>query len=99
MRRSSGRDPNPYEAQYMTTNTGVPVQHTIMCGHNPYLVARLAKDVSLIDTDDEQPILKWTGPDRLVCDRDTHRIVEKVSGGTYEAPVHLPLGRFQATLR
>ena len=85
---------NPYEATFMTTNTGIPVSDTIMCGHNPYLVARLAKDVSLIDADGEQPILKWTNPARLVCDKQApHRVIEKVPGGTYQAPVHLPLAR------
>src|ERR1700730_8800889 len=69
---------NPYEAQFMTTNTGVPVENTIVCGHNPFLVARLAKDVTLVDTVGVQPRLKWTNPDRIVCDRQTHRIVEKV---------------------
>ena len=85
---------NPYEAQFMTTNTGVPVLHTITCGHNPYLVARLAKDVSLIDADGEQPILKWTNPDMPVCDKNTRRVIDRLPGGTHEAPVHLPLGRY-----
>jgi hypothetical protein len=85
---------NPYEAQFITTNTGVPVCNTIMCGHNPFLVARLAKNLSLIDEDGDQPMLKWTNPDRLVCDRDTRRIIEKVPGGTYQAPIHLPLGSY-----
>lgn len=83
----------PYEAKYMTTNTGVPVQHTITCGHNPYLVARLARDVSLVDVDGEQPILKWTNPDMPVCDKNTRRIVDTLPGSTHQAPVHLPLGR------
>lgn len=84
----------PYKVQYITTNTGVPVDNTMMCGHNPFLVARLAKNVTLIDADDGQSYrLRWTNPDRIVCDKDTHRIVEKVPGGTYEAPVRLPLRR------
>jgi hypothetical protein len=84
---------NPYEAQFMTTNTGVPVQNTMMCGHNPYLVARLAKNVTLIDSDSDQPRLKWANPDRIVCDTDTLRVIERVPGGTCEAPVRLPLRR------
>ena len=90
---------NPYEAQFMTTNTGVPVIHTFICGHNPYLVARLAKNVTLIKADSKQPMLIWTNPDMPVCDKNTQRVIDKLPGGTREAPVHLPLGSFQPTLR
>ncbi len=84
---------NPSEAQFMTTNTGLRVSNTITCGDNPFLAARLAKNVSLIDQDSEHPNLKWTNPDRLVCEKDTHRVITKIPGETYQAPVHLPLGR------
>ena len=84
---------NPYEARFMTTNTGVPVSDTILCGDNPYLVARLAKDLSLIDGGDDRPVLRSTDPPRLVCDKDTHRVIEKVPGGTFRAPTHLPLAK------
>jgi hypothetical protein len=35
-----------YEANFMTTNTGVPVDSTMTCGDNPFLVARRAKNIS-----------------------------------------------------
>src|SRR5229473_1693968 len=82
---------NPYEAQYWTTNTGVPVDSLMACGHNPYLEARLATNVVLIDADGEQPILEWIEPHRLVCDRQTGHIIEKVPGKLSRSPVHLPL--------
>lgn len=78
---------NPYEAQYDSTCG------TIMCGHNPFLVARLARSATLIDADGDQPRLKWTNPDRIVWDKHTLRVVEKVSGMTCEAPIRLPLRR------
>lgn len=84
---------NSYKAQFMTTNTGVPVLHTITCGHNPYLVARLARDVSLVDAHGERTKLKWTNPDMPVCDKATRRVSGNIPGRTYEAPVHLPLHR------
>jgi hypothetical protein len=61
----------PYEAEYGTTNTGIPVGSLLRCGDNPYLVARLAKNVSLVDVSEYVSILKWTEPDRLVCDAQT----------------------------
>jgi hypothetical protein len=42
-------------------------------------------------SDGEQPILKWTQPDRLICDKDTRQIVDKIPGLPLQAPVHLPL--------
>jgi hypothetical protein len=84
---------NPYEAKFATSNTGVPVESTIMCGHNPWLVAGLAKNVTLVDADGDQPLLRWTNPDRIVCDRDINRVVERVPGETDEAPVRPPLRR------
>src|ERR1019366_6053138 len=83
------KQPNPYDAQYHTTNTGIPVGTTIRCGDNPFLVARLAKNVALTDSDGEEPVLKWTEPDRLVCDEHTPGlIVEKIPGVACPAPVH-----------
>jgi hypothetical protein len=81
----------PYKAEFWRTNTGIPMDSLMLCGHNPYLVARLAKNVALIDADGKQPVLKWTQPDRLVFDKDTRQIVEKIPGLTLQAPVHLPL--------
>ena len=82
----------PCEAEFDQTNTGIPVADTIRCGYNPYLVARLAKSVALVDADSEQPILRWTEPCRLVCDpRSPHQIVEKITGMATQARVHLPL--------
>jgi hypothetical protein len=80
-----------HEAEFDRTNTGVPVSTLIRCGDNPYLVARLAKDVSLIVRDGEASIVKWTNPDRLICDQ-TPRIVEKIAGQTCQFTVRLPLG-------
>src|SRR5665213_232446 len=56
----------PYEAEYWKTNTGVPMESRMTCGHNPWLEARLATNVRLIDPDGEHPVLEWTEPDRLV---------------------------------
>lgn len=81
----------PYKAEFWTTNTGVPVETLMLSGHNPHLVARLAKDVTLIETDGEPPLLQWTNPHRLVCDKATRQIVEKIPGLAHRAPVHLPL--------
>lgn len=81
----------PYQAQYWTTNTRVPVQSLMVCGHNPYLEARLATNVVLVDPDGEQPILEWIEPQRIVCDRETGRVIEKVPGKLSRAPVRLPL--------
>jgi hypothetical protein len=62
----------PYEAEYGTTNTGIPVDYVVRCGHNPYLVAcRAKKNASLIDVSGNASVLKWTNPDRLICDEQT----------------------------
>jgi hypothetical protein len=90
---------NLYEAEFTRTNTGAKVENVMMCGHNPFLVARLAKDIELIDPDGDQPILKWTNPDRLVCDEHTLHIIERIPGVTRQAPVHLPLGHFHSAPR
>lgn len=82
----------PYEAEYGTTNTGIPMDSLVTCGHNPYLVARRAKNVFLIDVSENASVLKWTNPDRLICDEQTPpNIVEKIPGAICEAPIHLPL--------
>lgn len=81
----------PYEAEYQTTNTGVKVADTMTCGANPFLVARLAKDVDIINRGSETPILKWTDPNRIVCDERSGRFLESLPGGTYQATVRLPL--------
>jgi hypothetical protein len=81
----------PHEAEYKT-NTGVPINSIMRCGDNPYLVARLAKNVKLIDEDPDKPILIWTNPERLVCDPNRpHHIMEKLPGSERQAPVRLPL--------
>jgi hypothetical protein len=79
-----------YGAEFDRTNTGVPVSTLIRCGDNPWLVARLAKDASLVKVDGEASVMRWTDPDRLVCDT-TPRIVEKIAGQTCQFPVRLPL--------
>ena len=81
----------PYKAEFWTTNTGVPMETLMLCSHNPHLVAQLAKDVTLIEGEREPPVLQWTQPHRLVCDKDTRQIVEKIPGLLLSAPVHLPL--------
>jgi hypothetical protein len=80
----------PYVAQYMTTNIGVPVDSGLICGHNPYLVARRAKNVSLTSVDNI-PFLKWTEPDRLEQDKQIPQNVKKIPGNLHQTPVHLPL--------
>ena len=81
-----------YEAQFGTTNLGVPVDTVMTCGHNPYLVARLGSNISL--TDGEPPLLSWKQPDRIVQDPNSLEIVEKVPGVICTAPVTLPLRHF-----
>jgi hypothetical protein len=86
-----------YEAVFATTNTGVPVDSMMMCGHNPFLVARLAKKVELFDRDGEQPYLEWVNPDRLVCDERTRQVIERVPGATCRASFQLPLTDWHST--
>jgi hypothetical protein len=78
-----------YEAQYGTTNLGVPVDTLMTCGHNPWLVARLGSNISL--SDGEPPLLSWKQPDGLVQDPSSLKIIEKIPGPTCTAPVMLPL--------
>jgi hypothetical protein len=80
-----------YEAQFDTTNTNVPVSDLLRCGRNPFLVARRAKNVSLIDGKDSVQILKWKNPQRLDCDPNTGHIVKKHEGVACQAVVNLPL--------
>jgi hypothetical protein len=82
---------NPYKAEYWTTNLGAPVRTMMMCGHNPYLVARYARNISLLGDYPDTQFLKWTEPDRLVCDPRTLHVIERVSGMVLQAPVNLPL--------
>ncbi len=79
-----------YPGHFNTTN-GVPDTNVIMCGGNPYLMARLARNVTLIDSDGDEPVLKWTNPDKFNFDVASLRVVEKISGTASSAPVHLPL--------
>jgi hypothetical protein len=81
----------PYKADYWKTNTGIPMESRMTCGHNPWLEARLATNVKMIDPDGECSVLEWTEPDRFVCDSRTGRIVEKIRGKTIQAPVCFPL--------
>lgn len=81
----------PYEAGFWTTNTGVPVHSLMTCGHNPFLVARLAKDVALVSSEELIAYLQWTEPDRLVCHPQSHYVVERIPGLVTKAPVHLPM--------
>ena len=83
------RPHKPYKAQYWTTNTGVPVHSLMICGHNPYLVARLGKNISLIEGD--EGALRWTEPDRIELHETPQLVIEKIPGCTLVAPIHLPL--------
>ncbi|MGB7915814.1 MAG: hypothetical protein WCF79_11045, partial [Rhodomicrobium sp.] len=76
-------------AQFWTTNLGVPVESAMTCGHNPWLAACLASNIVLFEADDEIPLLEWTHPHRLVQDKRTLQIVEKIPGPRLRAPVHL----------
>jgi hypothetical protein len=81
-----------YEASFSTTNTGVPVNYEMMCGHDPFLVACLASDLNLMGEEEDKQVLRWTGPDRLVYDLQTpHVVVERIPGKEREAPIRLPL--------
>jgi len=80
----------PYKAQYWTTNTGVPVQSLMHCGHNPFLTACLAKNISLNSGDNIATYLQWTLPDRIECDPKTLMIKQKIPGRVCQAPVSLP---------
>jgi hypothetical protein len=82
----------PYEAEYSETGSGNE-RNRITCGHNPYLEARLGRNVSLKDTDTDAPNVEWTEPDRLIRDRDTLRVERKVAGKTRCAPINVPLRR------
>jgi len=74
----------PYKAQEnWTFHSGV--LSMITCGHNPYLVARLGKNLSLIDGS----ILEWTEPDHVVNLLPPAR--ETTPGDTIRVPAHLPL--------
>src|SRR5260370_1982064 len=54
----------PCEAEHGKTNTGVEVRgYVIRCGDNPYLVARHARNIFLIETSEQVSVLKWTNPD------------------------------------
>lgn len=48
----------PYEAQYFTTNTGIPHPVGMHCGHNPFLIARLAEHIKL----KSDGYLEWIDP-------------------------------------
>lgn len=80
-----------YEAEFWTTNTGVPTDRRMHCGHDPYLVARRANNISLLDPDDGAPFLKWTEPNLPICDPTSGEIVATKAGKTMRARVHLPL--------
>jgi hypothetical protein len=86
----------PCEAKYGTTNTGAPVDSLVRCGHNPYLVARRAKNV-VIDVSENASVLKWTNPDRVI-EQPPGSIAEKIPGAICEAPIHLPLRILQSDI-
>jgi hypothetical protein len=84
----------PWEAEFDKTNTGVPVMR---CGNNPWLVARLAKSVSLIPDDRGGWFLQWANPPIRICDtKFPPNIIEKRPGAKCQAPVHLPILRERA---
>ena len=82
---------NPYKAEYWQTNTGVSVQSKMSCGHNPILVARLAKRVKLISSANGVSNLQWKEPDRNICDPQTRYVTETIQGEMVNIPVHLPM--------
>jgi hypothetical protein len=80
----------PYEAKFSTTNSGIPHQAVVFCGHNPWLVAQLSRNLSLRWNGDEA-VLTWNTPERLVCNPDRpYEIIEKVFGIVRQARVSLP---------
>jgi hypothetical protein len=76
----------PYKVQFDRSN-GVRVESRMTCGHNPWIEARFASNVSLIDTSLEGYYLEWTEPDKIIFDPNLH----KIPGETVRFPVHLPL--------
>jgi len=87
----------PCEAEFDRTNINVPRAEVIRCGHNPLLVAVLAKDISLIDDDDGlPPRLKWTMPDRIIWNHQTLERKETMAGVTIIAPMNVPFVRPQS---
>jgi hypothetical protein len=54
-------------------------------------MARLATDIQLSGENEDEPILKWTDPPRLVCDETTLHVKERIPGKSCEATVRLPL--------
>ena len=81
-----------HKAQFMTTNTGVPVDYAMTCGDNPFLVACRARNISLIETCEKVMELKWANPDIRIWDKQTPpNIVERIPGAISQAPIHLPL--------
>ena len=80
-----------YEAEFGTTNTGIPVSDVMRCGDNPYLVAFLAKNILIVEGD-KVSILKWTNLDIRIYDRQSPpNIIERIPGAEFQAPIHLPL--------
>jgi hypothetical protein len=76
---------NPYPAEYNRTNTGVRVMSLMFCGHNPYLVARLAKKLDLLPGEPSE--LQWIEPDRIEIDGAR---VTRTPGVQVRAVVNLP---------
>src|SRR5262249_16805118 len=75
----------PYEVSYAVTNTRVPVRNAMICGGDPFLTACLAKDVVLIGSDGDNPVLRWTRPDMPECDPETLLGGRQIPGRTVEA--------------
>jgi hypothetical protein len=50
--------PNPYPAEFVSIN-GVRWQGEMLCGHNPYLRARLVDDLAVERNVDGKEILSW----------------------------------------
>ena len=74
----------PYKAQFGTVD-----HHMVWCGD---MIARLGRNISLIESCGEKSVLKWQNPDRRNFDQQTPpNIVEKILGAICEAPIHLPL--------
>nr|NJM03439.1 hypothetical protein [Desulfobacula sp.] len=52
------RKNNPYPAEYLRIN-GIQWQGRIVCGHNPYLLARLVKNLIVVNNESGQEIISW----------------------------------------
>ena len=59
MHYSSHRKDNPYTAEYIPLPDGVGWLARIHCGHNPFIYARLVRNLRLYDDDEGGIVLDW----------------------------------------